>query len=278
MTKTLKDKIKSAVLPLGVAATVLMGAVGCSKNANQPQNDTLPPKAPAVTQKATIEQPTLNEATYQAFRALTTDNVSYYPRLANFPTGKAVVIGFGTPVDKDTLREMEWQIDRNYSANPERDKKINQHKKDGIYDLLLSGKDLSDKEMTYAKITNTAIQKETKRYLLSVEKEKLQPLLQQYGCDYTKLPADAKAMILAIDMATGGRVDSYKQFLGAVAKHDWKTAKTHCGINAQKYRDMYPGGDNNKGVFLNNNLKETAQRLIDTQNAINRNLTQRKQH
>ena len=105
-------------------------------------------------------------------------------------------------------------------------------------------------------IPDHIIREHESKFIEKRVEEKYRPVCMQHGIKWDELSPELRAAIICIDLATGGRIESYKNFLDAIAQRNWKMA------GAQAYVDAV-------NVFLVKN--PTVQDFVPT--FFNRNMT-----
>lgn len=92
--------------------------------------------------------------------------------------------------------------------------------------------------------------------------EKYRPVCMQHGIKWDELTPELKASIFCIDMATGGRIESYKNFLDAVAQKNWKMAGAQAYVDAKSvFLVKNPTVQDFVPTFFNKNMKGLFDRI-----------------
>ena len=91
-----------------------------------------------------------------------------------------------------------------------------------------------------SRLRTPLIRQHAKKTLQKLENTTYRPLCIKYKIDYDKLPAKVRASIFCIDMATGGKIASYHNFLTAISEKDWKRAAEQSYVSAKAYFKANP--------------------------------------
>ncbi len=232
---------------VGLGGSVLLSGCG-EENKEEPPKATVtfinPVKAPVsdVPQKV--------DATYEAFRK-SFEGFSYTPRAGFYQGNPHVLIGFGTPISQEAFVKLTSSFDGLGRKDVDTQKRE-------VFACVLSGQYLPEKYQNF-RIENDAIRNYSKQFILSLEDIKLRPLCEQRGFSYDALDPRVKAVMINIDLGTGGKVETYDNFLTAVGRENWTVAQAHCGVLEKLYKKTHPQAPLDAGRLLN----EANRRLIN---------------
>ena len=230
-----------------------VGLTAVSTMAQSPDKTT--PQSTSIIQK-TVD-PKAIDKTYEAIRTHY-EGFHSQPYCGIFNGKKTVKIGFGTPIEKEDFIKLESSVDQYLpSLKQAEDVKID------AYNATQNGQFFTSTHDDF-RILNHSIRKYTKQYLAKMEAEKYRPLCLKYNMDYDALPSEAKAGIFCVDMATGGRVETYKNFLSAIAKKDWLNAAKQSFVPESSYLRNNPTANKTAPTFFNRSMKTLFNTLAVT--------------